>query len=28
VDITEPAWKVIKEGAVPEKAIAEALGHT
>ena len=25
VDITEPAWKVIKEGAVPEKAIAEAL---
>jgi L-threonylcarbamoyladenylate synthase len=28
VDITEPAWKVIKEGAVAEKAIAEALGHS
>jgi L-threonylcarbamoyladenylate synthase len=25
VDITEPYWKVIKEGAVPEKEIAECL---
>jgi len=28
VDITEPYWKVIKEGAVPEKEIAEALQAT
>jgi L-threonylcarbamoyladenylate synthase len=27
VDITEPAWKLIKAGAIDEKAIAEALGH-
>jgi len=26
VDITEPAWKVIKAGAVTEREIAEALG--
>lgn len=25
VDITEPEWKVIKEGAIPESAIAECL---
>lgn len=25
VDITEPYWKVIKEGAIPEKDIAEVL---
>ncbi len=25
VDITEPYWKVIKEGAIPEKEIAECL---
>ena len=25
VDITEPYWKVIREGAVPEKEIAESL---
>ena len=27
VDITEPAWKLIKAGAVDGKAIAEALSH-
>ncbi len=27
VDITEPAWRVIKEGAISEKEIAEALVH-
>ena len=27
VDITEPAWKLIREGAVGEKEIVEALGH-
>jgi L-threonylcarbamoyladenylate synthase len=27
VDITEPAWKVIKAGAVPEIQIQEALSH-
>jgi L-threonylcarbamoyladenylate synthase len=26
VDITEPAWKLIKAGAIDEKSIAEALG--
>ncbi len=25
VDITEPAWRVIKEGAIPQKEIAECL---
>ena len=25
VDITEPYWKVIKEGAIDEKEIAEVL---
>ncbi len=25
VDITEPWWRVIREGAVPEKDIAEIL---
>ena len=25
IDITEPAWRLIKEGAVPEKEIAECL---
>jgi len=25
VDITEPYWKVIKEGAITEKEIADAL---
>ncbi len=25
VDITEPYWKIIREGAIPEKEIAEAL---
>jgi len=28
VDITEPYWRVIKEGAVPEKEIAEILKGT
>ena len=27
VDITEPAWKLIREGAIPGKDIAEALSH-
>ncbi len=27
VDITTPAWKVIKTGAIDEKEIAEALNH-
>ena len=27
VDITEPAWKLIREGAISEKEIAEALNH-
>jgi L-threonylcarbamoyladenylate synthase len=25
VDITEPYWRVIKEGLIPEKAIADVL---
>ena len=25
VDVSEPAWRVIREGAVPEKDIAECL---
>ncbi len=25
VDITEPYWKIIREGSVPEKEIAECL---
>jgi L-threonylcarbamoyladenylate synthase len=25
VDVTEPYWKLIKEGAIPEKEIAEFL---
>jgi len=25
VDITEPYWRVIKEGIIPEKAIADVL---
>jgi L-threonylcarbamoyladenylate synthase len=28
VDITEPYWRVIKEGAISEKAIAERLQAT
>jgi L-threonylcarbamoyladenylate synthase len=28
VDITEPYWKLIKEGAVEEKEIAECLQPT
>jgi L-threonylcarbamoyladenylate synthase len=28
VDITEPYWKVIKQGAIEEKEIAEALQAT
>jgi L-threonylcarbamoyladenylate synthase len=28
VDITEPYWRLIKEGAIPEKEIAECLHHT
>ena len=27
VDITEPIWKVINEGAIEEKEIAECLGN-
>jgi L-threonylcarbamoyladenylate synthase len=27
IDITEPMWKLIREGAIPEKEIAEALSH-
>jgi L-threonylcarbamoyladenylate synthase len=27
VDITDPMWRVIKEGAISEKQIAEALSH-
>ena len=27
VDITEPVWKLIRQGAIPEREIAEALGH-
>jgi L-threonylcarbamoyladenylate synthase len=27
IDITQPAWKLIKQGAVPEKDIADALSH-
>jgi len=27
VDITEPVWKLIREGAVPEKEISDALSH-
>ncbi len=26
VDITEPCWQIIREGAIPEKDIAECLG--
>jgi L-threonylcarbamoyladenylate synthase len=25
VDITEPYWRMIREGAIPEKEIAESL---
>jgi L-threonylcarbamoyladenylate synthase len=25
VDVTEPTWKLIKEGVIPEKAIADCL---
>jgi L-threonylcarbamoyladenylate synthase len=25
IDVTEVLWKLIKEGAIPEKAIAEVL---
>ena len=25
IDITEPYWRVIKEGVIPEKTIAEVL---
>jgi L-threonylcarbamoyladenylate synthase len=28
VDITEPYWRLIKEGAIPEKEIAECLRNT
>ena len=28
VDITEPYWRLIKEGAIPEKEIAECLSDT
>jgi L-threonylcarbamoyladenylate synthase len=28
VDITEPYWKIIREGAIVEKEIAEALQAT
>jgi L-threonylcarbamoyladenylate synthase len=28
VDITEPYWRLIKEGAIPEKEIAECLSNT
>jgi len=28
VDITEPYWRLIKEGAIPEKEIAECLQNT
>jgi L-threonylcarbamoyladenylate synthase len=28
IDITEPYWRVIKEGAVPEKELAEVLRQT
>ena len=28
VDITEPFWRLIKEGAIPEKEIAECLRNT
>jgi L-threonylcarbamoyladenylate synthase len=28
VDVTEPYWRVIKEGAIPEKDIAEVLKGT
>ena len=27
VDITDSAWKIIKEGVISESAIAEALGE-
>ena len=27
IDITQPAWKLIKQGAIPEKDIADALSH-
>jgi len=26
VDITEPFWRVIRRGAIPEKDLAECLG--
>ena len=28
VDITEPYWRLIREGAIPEKEIAECLHHS
>ena len=28
IDVTEPYWKVIREGAIPEKEIAEVLKGT
>jgi hypothetical protein len=28
IDVTEVMWKVIKEGAIPEKEIAEVLNGT
>ena len=28
IDITEPYWRVIKEGAIPERDIAEVLKGT
>ena len=28
IDVTEVMWRVIKEGAIPEKEIAEALNGT
>jgi L-threonylcarbamoyladenylate synthase len=28
VDITEPYWRLIKEGGIPEKDIAECLKRT
>jgi L-threonylcarbamoyladenylate synthase len=26
VDVTEPLWKIIREGAIQEKQLAECLG--
>ncbi len=28
IDVTEPYWKIIREGAIPEKEIAEVLKGT